>query len=46
MKGAILMKKTYQELDVELIRFASRDVITTSGEDASDDNSEKIPFEP
>lgn len=41
------MKKTYQELDVELIRFASRDVITTSGEDdgPSGDDSEKVPFE-
>ena len=31
------MKKTYQELDMELIRFTSQDVITTSNSNQTQD---------
>ena len=31
------MKKMYQELDLELIRFASNDVIVTSGPNEMED---------
>jgi len=31
------MKKMYQELDLEVIRFASDDVIVTSGENEMED---------
>ncbi len=44
LKGDYKMKKMYQELDMELIRFASDDVITTSPGGAHDDTTEELEW--
>ena len=36
-----MMKKDYEELDFEVIRFLDADVIRTSGEDDGDDEDEE-----
>ena len=40
------MKRSYEELELEIIRFKSEDVITASNLDSVDDGQERIAVGP